>query len=253
VTEQRWHRHPLPHGDGPVPTLVWLHGWGQTGASLLPLAGLLAPRSHALVFDLPGFGRTPMLAPDAGTADYADALAAEIAGKERVVLVGHSFGARIALQFAARYPTRVAALVLIAGAGLRRERSRVWRFRAYGLKTLGRLARVLDRLVGSDLHVRYRRRFGSADYRRAGALRGTFLKAVNEDLGALAQAVHVPALLIYGREDRETPPEIGARFAALMPGAELHVLEGFGHLDILGRGAYQCEHLIARFLERHAR
>ena len=251
MTEQRWHRHPLPHGEGPA--LVWLHGWGQSGGSLLPLARLLATRRSGIVFDLPGFGKTPMLAPDAGTADYADALAAEIAGEERVVLVGHSFGARVALQFAARHPARVAALVLIAGAGLKRKRSRVWRLRAYGLKTLGRLLRALDRLAGTDLHARYRRRFGSPDYRRAGALRGTFLKAVNEDLGALAQHIRVPVLLIYGRDDRETPPEIGTRFAALMPAAELHILEGFGHLDILSRGAYQCEHLIARFLERHAR
>ncbi|RMD90739.1 MAG: alpha/beta hydrolase, partial [Alphaproteobacteria bacterium] len=108
-------------------------------------------------------------------------------------------------------------------------------------------------LFGSDLHARYARRFGSTDYRRAGALRGTFLKAVNEDLSAIARAIEVPVLLIYGSEDRETPPEIGTRFAALMPRAELHLLDGFGHLDILGRGAYQCEHLIARFLERHAR
>ena len=253
MTERRWYRHPLPGGDGPAPTLVWLHGWGQTGASLLPLARLLAPRARGIVLDLPGFGRTPMLAPDAGTADYADALAAEIAGADRVVLVGHSFGARVALQFAARHPARVAALVLIAGAGLKRRRSLVWRLRAAALKTLGRLARGLDRLFGSDLHARYARRFGSADYRRAGPLRGTFLRAVNEDLGALAQGVRVPTLLLYGSADGETPPEIGARLAALMPRAELHVLEGFGHLDILGRGAYQCEHLIARFLERHAR
>ncbi|MFQ5347602.1 MAG: alpha/beta fold hydrolase [Rhodothalassiaceae bacterium] len=247
----RWHRAAIPAPFSGAPCLVWLHGWGQSGASLLPLARLLAPRAAGIVFDLPGFGRTPPLAPDAGTADYADALAGEIDGVEPVVLVGHSFGARVALQFAARHPTRVAALVLIAGAGLKRRRSLFWRLRAAALKALGRLARGLDRVFGSDLHDRYARRFGSADYRRAGALRGTFLRAVNEDLSAIARDVTVPTLLIYGSGDRETPPEIGSRLAALIPRAELHLLEGFGHLDILGRGAYQCEHLIARFLERH--
>lgn len=256
MAEPLWHRHPVQAPPDPALRIVWLHGWGQTGRSFERLAGLFAAKAETVVYDLPGFGGTPMLEEGAGTADYADALAAEMAEyigeTEKNLVVGHSYGARVAVQLAARHPERVDALVLIGGAGLKRRRRLAWRLRAGGLRLLGRLAKASDRVFGTDFRRAYAERFGSADYRRAGPLRATLVSAVSEDLAEQARQVAVPALLIYGREDSETPPELGERYAALMAEAELHVLEGYGHLDILSRGAFQCQALIDRFLARIA-
>lgn len=228
--------------------MVWLHGWGQSGAAMAKLAGLFPGTAHPIP-DLPGFGAEPMLAEGAGTQDYADWLADRL-GAAPAVIVGHSFGGRVAIRLAVRHPDRVRALVLIAGAGLKRRRGPLFRLRAAALRLAGRAARLADRLFGSALHQAFRNRFGSADYRNAGPLRATFVRTVNEDLAEEARRVGVPVLLLYGADDTETPPEFGRRFAALMPDAELHVLEGFGHLDILGRGAFRCQTLIERFLAR---
>lgn len=244
-------RKPAKRGFSAVadaPPMVWLHGWGQSGAAMARLAGLFPAASH-LIPDLPGFGAEPMLAEGAGTQDYADWLAARL-GESPAVIVGHSFGGRVAIRLAVRHPARVRALVLIAGAGLKRTRSPAFRLRAAALRAALRAARAVDRLAGSTLLEAYRARFGSADYRHAGPLRATFVRTVNEDLSEAARRVGAPVLLIYGAEDGETPPEIGRRFAALMSDAEFHVADGFGHLDILGRGAFRCQTLIERFLAR---
>ncbi|GER06749.1 alpha/beta hydrolase [Kordiimonadales bacterium JCM 17843] len=252
MTDRGWFEHPLPAPKVAATEILWLHGWGQTGASLMGLAGLFTAKARNRVVDLPGFGNTPMLAKGAGTADYADALHQWLDSGPKRILVGHSYGGRVAIQYAARYPDKVAAVILIAGAGLKRRRSLSFRIRAFFLRMMGKAARACDRLFGTKLAAAYAARFGSADYRKAGDLRPTFLSAVNEDLSEQAQSLRCPTLLIYGALDDATPPEIGEKYAALISGAEYHCLKGFGHLDILGRGIWQCQTLIDRFLERHS-
>ena len=236
------------------PVFIWLHGWGQDHRSLLSLATLLKRQGHHILLDQPGFGQTAMLAKGADTAAYADWLAdyidtEAISAQGPVILVGHSFGCRVSVQMAARHPALVRAMILISGAGLKRRRSTIWKLRAAGLKALGRLARLCDRLFGTSLRQAYAKRFGSADYRNAGDLRDTFVSVVNEDLTAEAEAAACPTLLLYGSEDTETPPELGRKYASLIQGSRYIELEGYGHLDILGRGAHQLEARIKMFLK----
>ena len=235
------------------PQIIWLHGWGQTHASLLPLAELMEKRATNILFDLPGFGRTERLKRGAASPDYAVALAAELAALPagRRLVVGHSFGCRVGLRLAAGWPQLVGGLVLIAPAGLPRRRGILWQAKAAGLKLIGRMARSVDRFLGSRLHDRFAGRFGSADYRNAGPLRETFVKIVNEDLTAVARQISQPVAIVVGEDDTETPPEISRRYEQLIENAGLVVVPGFGHLDILSRGRHQLGARLSRFLEEH--
>ncbi len=98
---------------------------------------------------------------------------------------------------------------------------------------------------------RLRDRVGSPDYRSAGAMRPILNRVIHEDLSDVAKAVRCPTLLLYGENDRETPPEIGQRLRELIPSprANLVVLENFGHLDILTAGRHQVALRIRTFLE----
>ncbi len=236
------------------PVFIWLHGWGQDHHALVPLAKLLKRFGRHVLFDLPGFGQTPMLHKGAGTADYADALAKHLKRqnltlKGPVILIGHSFGCRVSVQMAARHPALVRAVIMIGGAGLKRDRSQMWNLRASSLIILGRLARLSDKILRTSFRQAYTHRFGSADYRNAGDMRDTFVSVVTENLIAEAAATNCPTLLLYGSEDSETPPEIGQKYAALIRNSQYVELEGFGHLDILSRGAHQLEAQIKPFLK----
>ncbi len=243
--------HHINFGTDTGTPYVWLHGWGQTHASLSRLAQLYEKKAKHYLFDLPGFGQSANPDVGAGTADYADMLATELhtVTDKACIFIGHSFGARVAVQMAARHPSLVKAIIIIGGAGLQRKRSVLFKIRSFGLKSLGKLARISDALLKTHLRQVFSDRFGSADYKAAGDLRPTFVRVVNEDLSEQARSAGCPVLLIYGSQDRETPPEIGLKYSDLMPNAHYCELAGFGHLDILDRGSYQCQALIDDFLK----
>ena len=241
-------------GDSPAgaPLLVWAHGWGHTHRALLPLAEAMRRRAPSILLDLPGFGASPPPPGAWTTADYADAIA-EWLGRlpaGRRIWVAHSFGTRVGLQLAARHPELLAGLFLIAAAGLPPRRALGARLRVAARRWAFRLLRRLT--AEGPARERLRERFGSADYRQAGALRRVLVKAVGEDLTAAARAVRCPVVLLYGDGDRETPLELGMRFNALIPQSRLVVLRGFDHWTVLTEGRHQIVQRLGEFMEQLA-
>ncbi len=241
-------------GDSPAgrPLLIWAHGWGHTHRNLLPLAEAMRRAAPSVLLDLPGFGDSPAPPAAWGTADYADAAAEWLARMPpgRRIWIAHSFGARVGLQLAARHPGAIDGLFLIAAAGLPSKRTLSAQMRIAARRWAFRLARAVTREgPGRD---RLRERFGSADYRQAGALRPILVKAVNEDLSAAARAVRCPVVLVYGDQDRETPPELGQRLHALLPNSRLVLLRGFDHWNVLTEGRHQVVQRLGEFVEQLA-
>jgi len=241
-------------GDVPAraPLLLWAHGWGHTYQNLLPLAEATRRAGRSILLDLPGFGASPPPPEAWGTEDYADAVAEWLArrGAERRVWIGHSFGARVGLQLAARHPEMLDGLFLIAAAGLPRQRSLPQCARLAARRWAFRVARHLT--PEGPARDRLRARFGSGDYARAGPLRPILVKAVNENLTEIARAIRCPTVLIYGDRDTETPPEIGTRFNALIPQSRLIVLRGFDHWSVLTDGRHQVVQRLSEFVEQFA-
>jgi len=233
-----------------APLLIWAHGWGHTHRALLLLAESLRRAAPSVLVDFPGFGESPLPPGAWSTEDYADAVAEWLttfpAGRR--VWIGHSFGSRVGLRLAARHPDAVQGLFLVAAAGLPPQRSPAARFRIAARRWAFRIARSLT--PEGPARDRLRERFGSADYRQAGAMRPILVKAVSENLTDVASAVRCPTVLVYGENDRETPPNIGERLQHLIPDAQLHVLRGFDHWNVLTDGQHQLTHRLSDFLER---
>jgi pimeloyl-ACP methyl ester carboxylesterase len=237
-------------GSAPAeaPGLVWAHGWAHSHLSLLPLAEAMRARADSLLVDLPGFGASPLPPGPWGTEDYAEAMAEWLEGlpRRRRVWIGHSFGCRVGLQLAARHPEAITALFLIAAAGLQPHRSLATRLRRMPRRLAFRAMRAVT--PEGPARERLRERYGSSDYRTAGAMRPVLVKAVNEDLTDIARRIRLPVVLVHGDGDTESPPEIASRLHALIPGSRLHLLRGFDHLTILGDGRHQVLHLLGELL-----
>src|SRR5687768_13553119 len=91
-------------GDG-VPVLL-LHGWGANISLMWPLAEALSRLGwHIFIPDLPGFGQSDPPPDGWGVHEYADFVLHYLDHHqlERVHLIGHSFGGRLALLLGAEY------------------------------------------------------------------------------------------------------------------------------------------------------
>ena len=220
-------------GEGPLAVLA-LHGWRRTHADFTPVLapGLVGPGGpvSSLALDLPGFGASPEPPAAWGSPEYAAALEPVLeAMSGPVVVLGHSFGGRVAVHLAARRPDAVRALVL-TGVPLVRLGQPPHPALAYRL--VRRLARA--HLVPASRLEAARERHGSEDYRVArGVMREVLVRTLAERYEEPLGRLSCPVELVVGAGDRATPPAVAEAAAALVASASCQVLEGVGHLTPL--------------------
>ncbi len=237
-------------GDGP-PVLL-LHGWGASGESLAGPAAALADAFRVARVDLPGFGWSAPPPGAWGIGQYAGHVRGlmDALGIPRAALVGHSFGGRIAIHLAARESTRVARLVLVAGAGIRPRRGPRYYLRVAGTKAVKRIFSLPGwGALGERVKGRWLGRVGSRDYRAAGRLRPTLVKVVNEDLRPLLPAIRVPTLVLWGDRDAEVGRPATECLATEIRDARMVVFPGAGHFPFLDAPDEFRRHLRTFLLE----
>lgn len=230
-----------PHPD--LPPVVFIHG-----AALDKTAWQLQTRyfSHhgysVLAVDLPGHGRSDG-SPLSSIEEYADWTAAliEAAGYERAHLVGHSMGALIALETAARHPAAAGTLTMAGGAAAMPVHPALMaaaesdRGLAYELMASwghGRPAHLGGHqtpgiwMLGAAIRLWERSRPGvlAAD-----------LRACNDYSGGAqaADAVGCPALLISGSLDVMTPRKAAEPLRRRITDLKEAVIERAGHIMIV--------------------
>lgn len=231
--------------DKSLPSIALLHGAGFDHTTWALHSRWFAHHGFGVLApDLPGHGRSGG-APLATIADMADWTAAllDAAGAATARLVGHSMGSLIALETAARHPTKVSALSLIGtaatmtvGPDLLRaaeanEHDAVDMVSIWGLGYQAGLGGSLA--PGLWMHYGAQRVLEQC---RPGVLFND-LSACNAYQGALAAAaqIKVPATFILGERDMMTPARAGKALAAALPNSRTVVLPGAGHMMMVER------------------
>lgn len=238
---------PGPGGSGPgAPALVLLHAFPLHSGMWEPQIAALSPRWRVVAPDLLGFGssdapddlsRYTMLGYSAQVAGLLDAL-----GLDRVVLGGLSMGGYVAFDVVRHHRHRLAGLVLAdtrASAdtpevfGRRTDQQdQVARTGTTSLieVLLGGLLGDATRSTRLDLVERVRRLMANPAAGYLGALEA--MKHRPDSTADLA-AIDVPTLFVVGDDDALSPPEVARAMHRAVPGSELAVLPGAGHLSNL--------------------
>lgn len=198
-----------------------------------PVLQRLAAEHTAICLGLPLDYRQGWLDPAAPALEDLSAYVGhflKVQGLEQVTLCGNSLGGQVAVAFACRHPERVQALVLTGSAGLF-ERSladgkfiRVDRqfVRQQAEMILHKTAVVDDAYLDEVVAM-------LADRRQRLFLVRLAKASSRFDLRAQLPGLDLPVLLVWGRQDRITPPAVGAEFQALLPRATLTIVDRCGH------------------------
>lgn len=198
--------------------IVLLHGWGQNISMMDPLGNYLKVNHRITIVDLPGFGLSSE--PDYAyeVLDYVTLLHElfEELGIFKPILIGHSFGGRISIVYAAMYD--VCKVILLASPCVRHERKS---FQTSLFKIMKKM-KIFNPLMNT-----LKKHMGSVDYRNASSrMREVLVKTVNQDLSYYAKKIKCPCLLLWGDKDEAVPLNEARELDNLLENSSLIVLPG---------------------------
>lgn len=257
--------HARVVGDPALPPLIVLHGGpGLDHTEFGTYLDSLADTVHLVFLDQRAQGRSDRDAPEA-TWTLAQ-MAADVSAvaraltAERYAVLGHSYGALVALQHAADFPGAAAATIACCGVGssrwlddipakletfepleLREQVRASWAGEAT-VTTEAEFARLMHeqlpwhfgdpldpRIAEYEAHTDAMHPRSAPDVLRVFSVAGYGGIEVEGRLGAVTQ----PLLALAGRHDRTCPPEASALVAERAPAGELRVFERSGHMPFI--------------------
>jgi pimeloyl-ACP methyl ester carboxylesterase len=267
--------HYLDEGTGP--TLLLVHGLaGQMHNFTYSLLAKLRRDFRVVILDRPGSGYSTRPAGASATISAQARIVSRFCEElklGRPLIVGHSLGGAIALALALNHPEQVAGLALLAPVTHRPERVPP---PFDGLVIASPLLRrLIAWTLAIPLSIRNRERalatlFGPEPVPHDFAVRGggllnlrscsfigasTDLMATHDELGEMParyKDLTVPVGVLYGTDDRILDPAThGKGLAAKVPGTDLELIEGGGHMIVI-TSADHAAAFIARMARRVA-
>ena len=259
--------HFIDFGGEGTP-LVMVHGLGGSALNWMEVGPKFAKRHRAVALDLAGFGQTPLYRRSAAVGANAELVARfvnELFG-EPAVVVGNSMGGHIAVLLGADHPELVERIVLVdpavPGVHVRRPAPQMLGTMAV-LSVPGLAENLLDRRLRSvtpeqlvrevfnlvcadasrlspevvEAHIqltREREPLGAQNGRAfLQASRSLGLRMADPRFWAHARQVKAPVLVVHGELDRLIPISAAREVVRRIPGWQLEVLDGVGHVPML--------------------
>jgi pimeloyl-ACP methyl ester carboxylesterase len=247
---------PLVSGK---PVMVFIHGWAGSARYWQSTAQLLTPYYDCLLYDMRGFGRSPLprpLPPEVAALGYElDSYADDLnlllnqLGINRVSINAHSTGASVATLFVNRYGERVDRAILTCNGIFEYDEKAFTAFHRFGkyvvsfrprwlaaIPLINRLfmARFLYRPLPDVASRAFLEDFLMADY---DAALGTIYTAVSQKAVEVMpqefSRLQVPTLLVSGEYDQIIPAAMGRQAVALNPLMQHVVIAKTAHFPML--------------------
>lgn len=197
--------------------ILFLHGWGQdknVWNNLVPKFG-----REASAIDLPGFGKEKLVSKNWTISNYAKWVISKINKDKKYVIVGHSFGGRVAAEIASKNPEWLSGLVLSAAPCVYKPSNRT------------KLKIFIYKFLKNFVPSRFHDLFYSIDQKNAKklGLYNIFKNSVVYDQKNSLSKIKVPTLLIWGDIDNTVPLRIALDINRLIKNSQLRIIEGATH------------------------
>lgn len=239
--------------EGPeseLPPVVLLHGMLGDIDNWTPTITALAERDYRVIVPLLPVYDLPMNQTHVpGLVHYVQDFLQRL-GVGYSALIGNSLGGHVALLFTLRYSQHVAALVLTGssgiyelemGSGVMRRRDREF-IRERAAMTFYDPSHATDELVDEVLDIVNDR---SRALRLIKMARSAQAETVTEDL----PEIDIPTLLVWGRDDQITPPDVAEEFLHRLPSSTLRFIDRCGHAPMIEHPD-TFNHITLEFLEQ---
>jgi 3-oxoadipate enol-lactonase len=243
-------------GNG-EPILIFLHFWGGSSETWNGVTALINKQYRCISYDSRGWGKSDK--PETGysieeLAGDTLALIKELK-LDNYILIGHSMGGKVAQYIAAQKPAGLKKLILVAPSP-----SVATVMPAEMLDGMRNAYTSLDGINGTIDHVfkagdispelREKLIAGIQNHTNDSRLGWTNI-ALPEDVSAGVDQIAVPTLIIAGENDIVDPPQrLEAEVKSLIPGSQMTVIDGVGHLSMLQKPGKVAE-LISAFINTH--
>lgn len=223
--------HYLDAGAGEP--IVLLHGLFGALSNFQPLFNHFTAKYRVLVPMLPLY-TMPMLSTNVpALADFLERFLVHV-GLDRVNLLGNSLGGHVALIYCTKHANKVRTLTLTGSSGLyenafggsfpRREDKEYLRKKI--ALTFHDPRHVTDELVEECYQT-------VNDKGKLIRILSLAKSAIRHNMAKEIPGMKMPVLLIWGRQDTITPPEVAQEFNTLFPNSELQWIDGCGHAPMM--------------------
>ncbi|OGH29011.1 MAG: hypothetical protein A3E40_00475 [Candidatus Levybacteria bacterium RIFCSPHIGHO2_12_FULL_37_9] len=221
-----------------------LHGWTYSTEKWNPLIDLIKKNGFEVeMLNVPGL--TEKIDKPWNINDYVEWLKQKIDNQKvnnlttsnvadaikqfnnKVILIGHSNGGRIALNFAIKHPEKLEKLILIDSAGIYRN-NLVIRFKRMLFKSISKVGKKFS--SSQKLKNILYKIVGESDYKNANPImKQTMLNLINSDKSLSLNKVTVPTLIIWGENDQTTPLSDGKLMNKLIKNSKLNIVDNAKH------------------------
>ncbi|MDR0462816.1 MAG: alpha/beta fold hydrolase [Pseudomonadales bacterium] len=178
--------------------------------------------------------------------DYVVWLGEKLKEQKNVIVIGHSNGGRILLRYIAKNPEKIKQLILIDSAGLIDNR---WHKKMK--RRAGKKLAMLGKKIANNEHGRklLYKILRESDYENANpVMKKTMANLIRKDLSSELKKVKVPTLLIWGKNDQQTPLFQGRQMKSAIKNSRLEIIEEARHSPQFTHPE-QVVTLIGEFLE----